>query len=288
MKFTAAGEVLVSVTCTPAEPGAVLLRVAVRDTGIGIPADRLHRLFQSFSQVDASTTREYGGTGLGLAISRRLAQALGGDLAVTSELGVGSTFTMTGMFPVGADRRAGPAAAVPLTGRSALIVDDSTTNRRVLRLQLESRGMVCTDVSGPAVALELVGLGAHFDIAVLDMEMPAMDGRQLALELRQLPAGRELPLMLLSSVHTRLENKDQALFASVLMKPTRAAVLLQTVAAVLTPAGAAVDAVETAGGGRALDGPAARPVSLRVRRSHPRRCGCCSRRTTWSTRRSRS
>ncbi|HEU0101458.1 MAG TPA: response regulator [Mycobacteriales bacterium] len=266
VKFTAEGEVLVSVTCSPAPgPGRVLLQIAVRDTGIGIPADRIDRLFRSFSQVDASTTRQYGGTGLGLTISRRLAEAMGGALDVVSEPGVGSTFTVAAVLGATSGRRADPVPQASLAGRSALIVDDNATNRRVLRRQLQGWEMTCVDVAEPAAALQLVAGGARFDIAVLDMEMPLMDGQQLALTLRELPAGRALPLVLLSSVQARLEQQNTPLFAAVLMKPTRAAVLHDALAAVLAPADAALAALETAGGRRAPDGPAlARPAPLRV------------------------
>src|SRR5262249_45950456 len=134
VKFTSAGEVVVTVSATPMGTNRHELTFAVRDTGVGIPADRLDRLFQSFSQVDASTTRKCGGTGLGLAISRRLAELMGGRMWVESTVGVGSTFHFT---VVAADLPHDPrAAAAPdtgaLRGARILIVDDNETNRRIL------------------------------------------------------------------------------------------------------------------------------------------------------------
>ncbi len=259
VKFTPAGEVLVTVTGEPDEaegPDGVRLEIAVRDTGIGIPADRMDRLFQSFSQVDSSTTREYGGTGLGLVISRRLAEAMGGGLRVESEPGIGSTFTVTVRLRSGQDRRqrstAGPE---PLAGRSALIVDDNEANRRVLRRQLLSWGMTTTDLADPAAAAALLASGSTFDLAVLDLHLTGLDGARLGLALRHLPAGRDLPLVLLAGLQDRLEPSDRAVFAAVLTKPVRLSALHDTLTQLLAPVDAGLHEVETAGGRREQDGP---------------------------------
>ncbi|GII02580.1 hypothetical protein Pta02_45880 [Planobispora takensis] len=240
VKFTAEGEVVATMSARPLsdrQDGPVRLQVAVRDTGIGIPADRMDRLFRSFSQVDSSTTRLYGGTGLGLAISRRLARAMGGDLEVASEVGAGSTFTMTAVLE-GCDtcelpRPAAETATVALTGRSALIVDDNATNRRVLGLQLTGWGMTCVDVGAPVRAVELVASGNTYDVAILDMHMPEMDGEQLAGILRRLPGGQNMPIVLLTSVQWRLGPGRDALFDAVLTKPVRSAVLREKLATVM-------------------------------------------------------
>ncbi|GGK38882.1 hypothetical protein GCM10010124_34660 [Pilimelia terevasa] len=223
VKFTERGEIVATVGATPDE-GGYCLRLTVADTGIGIPTDRMDRLFRSFSQVDASTTRVYGGSGLGLAISRRLAQKMGGDLTVRSEVGRGSTFTATAR--VRAATGGGPAGtpAGELAGRRTLIVDDNATNRRVLAAQLTGWGMTCTVTSGAAEALALLERGEQFDVAVLDMRMPDTNGIQLAQLIRE-RVGRRLPLVLLSSVHWRLSATEQALFDGLLTKPARAAVL---------------------------------------------------------------
>ncbi len=270
VKFTQAGEVLVTVGVEPldADPeGEVRVTVAVSDTGIGIPADRMEALFESFSQVDSSTTRLYGGTGLGLAISRRLAVAMGGDLRVSSQPGVGSTFTLTATLTRRRDRRVAGATplASGLTGRRALIVDDSATNRRILRHQLEGWGMHCTEAARPADALELLGAGSAFDIAVLDMHMPGMSGVDLAIAVWQLP-GAHLPLVLFTSLQTRVLQEDAELFAAVLTKPAKSAALLEALTRVLAPADGILHAVETAGGGRREDGPgvAAAPRTMRI------------------------
>ena len=269
VKFTARGEVLIRVSAQQLSEqvdGPLRLRVEVADTGIGIPADRMDRLFQSFSQADSSTTRIYGGTGLGLAISRRLAQAMGGDLQVTSEVDVGSTFTLTAVLTSHADQRQAdtPQPAVHLAGRSALLVDDNSTNRRVLRLQLQGWGMTCTDVESPAQALELLASGRAFDVAVLDMHMPDMNGQQLAAALRQLPTGRDLPLILLTSLQWRPQPQQQALFAATLTKPIKSGVLQSKLLAVLAPVEATLLTVETTGGRRQQDAPGYCAEPLRV------------------------
>ena len=258
VKFTAVGEVVVVVRAEHSgsrDSGTVQLLASVRDTGIGIPAGKIDRLFQAFSQVDASTTRRYGGTGLGLVISRRLVQAMGGDLTVTSLAGLGSTFSFTAMLRASPERRSTAERRLvgSLRGRTALLVDDNATNRRVLRLQLERWGIGCTDVETPAEALMLVRDGATFDVAVLDMHMPDMDGASLAVALRALPGGRHLPLVLLSSMGTRLPARQQALFVATLTKPAKSSLLQSTLLQAVVPAEAALLAVETAGGRRHAD-----------------------------------
>ena len=243
VKFTEHGDVLLRVELAdpadpadpaspvePVNPGAeadtpVRLRFTVADTGIGISPDSMDRLFKSFSQVDASTTRVYGGTGLGLVISKAIVEAMAGEMTVTSTPGQGSEFAFTvllGQFQNPPERRFGP---IPdLVGRHALIVDDNDTNRRILRLQLESYGMTCTDRASPLEALTLVGGGTRFDIAILDYAMPVVDGVQLATALRQIPTGRHLPMVLLSSIGWR-KRADDRLFCAVLAKPTRRSAL---------------------------------------------------------------
>ncbi|HEU0102216.1 MAG TPA: response regulator [Mycobacteriales bacterium] len=267
VKFTPAGEVVVSVSAatSPDTPDLVDLVVAVRDTGIGIPADRLDRLFRAFSQVDSSTTRTYGGTGLGLVISRRLAQGMGGDLHVTSRVGVGSTFTFTSTLGVSTERRGpGATAATSLLGARALVVDDNAESRRVLQLQLRRFGMACVEVSTPAHALDLLARGDRFDVAVLDMHMPVMDGAQLAVAIRRLPAGERLPLVLLTHLQGRLDPAQRAMFAATLPKPPKEAALRAGLLAAVVPTEAVLQALETAGGSRVADGGALTARPLRV------------------------
>ena len=229
VKFTHEGEVLVTVDGRD-HGDDTELHVDVRDTGIGIPPDRVDKLFQPFIQVDTSTTREYGGTGLGLAISRRLAQAMGGDMWVESEPGEGSTFHFTvvvaptGDLPV--TRRS------PLVGRRLLIVDDNETNRRILAYQARSWGVEPTLAATPVEALDMVRQGVPFDMAVLDMHMPVMDGVTLASRIRELRRSDELPLVLLTSLGARPEGSDE-LFAANINKPIKPQLLHDELSRVL-------------------------------------------------------
>jgi len=252
-----------------AEPGSpVEVVVVVRDTGIGIPADRIDRLFQPFSQADSSTTRVYGGTGLGLVISRRLARAMGGELDVESASGQGSTFTFRSVLRRCVDRRSPHTVAVTssLVGRRVLVIDDNATNRRVLQVMLTGWGVHCTTVDGGLEALVAIRAGGRFDAAVVDWHMPEMDGGQFAAQVATEPSSRRLPLVLLSSLQGQLPPEQRSLFAATLMKPVRSNLLRLRLAEVLDPPAVAMAAVETAGGQRADDGPppATAPTGLSV------------------------
>jgi signal transduction histidine kinase/CheY-like chemotaxis protein len=227
LKFTEQGEVVVSVTTSPLPTaeieGEYELHFAVRDTGIGIPQERMDRLFQSFSQVDASTTRKYGGTGLGLAISKRLSELMGGTMWVESKVGKGSTFH----FTIQVEAAPSPPRAYlrevqpDLRGRWLLIVDDNATNRRILTLQTQSWGMLPRDTASPAKALEWIRRGDPFDVAILDMQMPEMDGLMLATEIRRERNAETLPLVMLSSLGQRGTDAERSLFAAYLTKPIK-------------------------------------------------------------------
>jgi signal transduction histidine kinase/HPt (histidine-containing phosphotransfer) domain-containing protein len=233
VKFTDAGEVVVSVEATA---GALLgdedsqayeLHFTVRDTGIGIPPERTHRLFQSFSQVDASTTRHYGGTGLGLAISKRLCELMGGFMWVESEgvPGKGSAFQFTIRVQAAASSLCPlPSGLQPqLAGKRLLVVDDNQTNRHILTLQAGSWGLSVAAVASGAEALALIGPDCPFDLAILDMQMPEMDGLQLAAEIRRLDRAAGLPLVMLTSIYQHGERHDERmqLFAAYLAKPVK-------------------------------------------------------------------
>jgi PAS domain S-box-containing protein len=246
IKFTDTGEVVVSVDGEALEPGEEVgreykLHFAVRDSGIGIPQARLSRLFESFSQVDASTTRRYGGTGLGLAISKRLSELMGGTIWVESQVGEGSTFH----FTIQAEQAPALApahehgAAPQLHGRRILIVDDNATNRHILVRQTESWGMLARDSASPTQALEWIRRGDPFDLAILDMQMPEMDGVTLAEELRRYRDARELPLLMLTSLASSGELQGGGAFATSLTKPIKPSQLYDTLMSVFgaTPAG---------------------------------------------------
>jgi PAS domain S-box-containing protein len=207
------------------------LHFSVRDTGIGIPADRMDRLFQSFSQVDASTTRLYGGTGLGLAISKQLVSLMGGVMWVESELGKGSTFHFTiPAAPALPDRA--PQSDLRLRQKTALIVDDQEVNLKILTRQLESWGMVVHAATSAQEALRYLREACAFDCAILDMQMPGMDGRQLAAEIHRRPGYEKLPLLLLTSMGV-WDVKDLE-FAACLTKPVKSLQLQRTLSEVLT------------------------------------------------------
>ncbi len=284
VKFTATGEVVLNVglcellaeqtgespdnsrsqeTCT--------LKFAVKDTGIGIPPDRLDRLFKPFSQVDASTTRHYGGTGLGLAISKRLCELMGGTLWVESNGKIagspppelqsfadleeptlshqllddpivntassGSTFYFTITATEVDDdleRIESHYQPAELAGKRVLIVDDNATNRKILTLQTESWGMVSQAASSGVDALQLLQQLPNFDLAILDMQMPDMDGVMLAAQIHNQSSYRTLPLVMLTSIdQINACPSDQYDFAICLTKPAKQAQLHASIAQVL-------------------------------------------------------
>ncbi len=238
VKFTEKGEIEVSVAREGSD-GDPLLHFSVRDTGIGIPPDRVERLFQAFSQVDASTTRKYGGTGLGLAISKHFAELMGGDMWVESEVGVGSTFHFTIYAPEanGVEDERTKAAVTAVTGKRLLIVDDNATNRRVLEHQANSWGMQPVSTHSPKEALGWVREGRPFDIAILDFVMPESDGLTLGGDIRAIRSADQLALILLSSVRPTSDaadgidrTKNLDLFAAILTKPARSWALLAVLA----------------------------------------------------------
>ncbi len=233
VKFTAQGEVVIHAESRSLGGERHELHVTVQDTGIGIASDGMDRLFQSFSQIDASTTREYGGTGLGLAISRRLAELMGGRLWCESELGVGSRFQFTLEVQAAPEQPGDPEIGVRLNGRRMLIVDDNATNRRVLSLQAASWGMSCAAAESGGQALEWLSRGRRFDVAVLDMQMPVMDGIELGREIRRIPAHDGMPLVMLTSLGRREDVAGAVGFAAFLHKPSKASSLYNTLVDVL-------------------------------------------------------
>ena len=239
VKFTEQGEVVLTAAVEDEQPKtgqgkAVTLHFAVRDTGIGIPADRLNYLFQSFSQVDASTSRKYGGTGLGLAISKRLAEMMGGNMWVQSVPGQGSIFHFTIQAePARTEAHARLRGEQPrLAGRRLLVVDDNPTNRRIITLQTHDWGMITRETGSPAEALAWIRQGDPFDLAIVDMHMPEMDGIELAKEIRKLRDAKALPLVMLSSVGGREADADEVDWAAYLTKPIKQSQLFNLMAGV--------------------------------------------------------
>jgi signal transduction histidine kinase/CheY-like chemotaxis protein/HPt (histidine-containing phosphotransfer) domain-containing protein len=236
VKFTEHGEVVVAIESRAVRASGSQrvheLLFSVRDTGVGIPESRLGRLFQSFTQVDSSTTRKYGGTGLGLAISRRLAELMGGTMWVESALGQGSTFYFTVLVSEAEMPEQPSLKGVQpmLEGKRVLVVDDNETNRKILLKQTENWGMLphaC--VSGPD-ALDWLDRGGHYDVAVLDMQMPDMDGLSLAEALRARPSVRECPIVMLSSVGHRV--RAGGVLDAALTKPVKQGQLYDVLASV--------------------------------------------------------
>ena len=251
VKFTEEGEVVVHVGAERGDSGSWRLHLAVRDTGIGIPQDRMDGLFASFSQVDASTTRRYGGTGLGLAISRRLVELMGGTMWVESEEGEGSTFHV-GLVAAEAEvpARFSEYEGLPqLAGKRILVVDDNATNREIVIRQTRAWKMEPVAVEDPLDALALIAAGERLDIAVLDMKMPGMDGLTLAREIRKHRG--ELPLILITSLGRLNDARTASEFAVQLAKPLKASQLFNALITVLAdraqePAPVAADDVEPA------------------------------------------
>jgi signal transduction histidine kinase/DNA-binding response OmpR family regulator/HPt (histidine-containing phosphotransfer) domain-containing protein len=235
VKFTVKGEVVIEVSSRPVENGSHEVHFAVRDTGIGIPADRMDRLFRSFSQVDASTTRRYGGTGLGLAISRKLTDMMGGRMWVESEVGKGSTFHFTVVAPAAPAVHRGPREQPELYGKRVLIVDDNATNRQILTLLTGSWKMQPQATESPRQALQWIEEGANFDVALLDMQMPDMDGVTLAREIRRRRDRGALPLVMLTSLgQGEIDAREE--FAAFLTKPVKASQLFNTLVRVFVGA----------------------------------------------------
>jgi PAS domain S-box-containing protein len=236
VKFTEAGEVVLSISVegssltsdallsdTSAPPPTICF--AVQDTGIGIPPERMNRLFQPFSQVDASTTRKYGGTGLGLVICKQLVELMGGRMWVESTVGQGATF----YFTIVATEALAPQSIMPrmdsaiLQGKRVLIVDDNATNRRLLEKQTQTWGLLPRLVDSGAAALDCLTQGEQFDLAIVDMQMPEMDGITLAQQIHKLPQSADLSLIMLTS-WTRQDMPKQALdadFDACLTKPVK-------------------------------------------------------------------
>jgi len=234
IKFTERGHVLVEVSAE-AKGANALLKVRVEDTGMGIPEHLLKKVFEKFSQVDASSTRRHEGTGLGLAIASRLVAMMGGKVDVESTVGKGSVFSFTMLLPV---REAGGSTrTLPLdvTGARVLVIDDNAVNRQILLEQMKSWGFDSVAVESGAVGLAVLQraaeIGAKVDCVVLDYQMPDMDGRAVAMNISDNPVIAGVPIVLLTSVNSgevSRVNGEHGIVAQ-LNKPARASALLETI-----------------------------------------------------------
>ena len=235
VKFTEKGEVVVNVIAEHRQGLEYELYFSVRDTGIGIPKEKADSLFQAFTQVDASTTRRYGGTGLGLAISKHLVHLMGGKIWVESEVGRGSTFHFTfrsDIAPITGALLSTNMTQPGLMGHKLLIVDDNPTNRMILTRQTEAWGMLPQAVESGEQALSLLENTPHFDAAILDMQMPDMDGLTLAKTIQANPLFADLPLIMLTSLGRRPEDERQARFVAYLTKPIKSSLLYEALISV--------------------------------------------------------
>ena len=223
IKFTEKGEVYISVQQLQEKDGLVELKFSIKDSGIGINRETIASLFEPFIQADSSTTRKYGGTGLGLAISKRLVVLMGGDIWADSDEGKGSTFSFTIRIKksgIGKTKLHVKGYFPQLRGRRVLIVDDNQTNRQILKFQFESWGMNPLLAASGEDALDKIDSEDKFDLIVLDLQMPGMDGIELAGKIKSIKIKGDVPLILLSSSGD-LEHVKGKLFSGQLSKPVR-------------------------------------------------------------------
>ncbi|MEO6329435.1 MAG: two-component regulator propeller domain-containing protein [Ginsengibacter sp.] len=222
IKFTERGEIFVGVhLLNTKDNGQLQLGFEVRDTGIGIPEDKIERLFKAFSQVDSSTTRKYGGTGLGLIICEKLVGLMGGEIKVTSIHQQGTTFSFTMLTTASSQslRTYVTNHMAGIEGKQILVVDDNLTNRCILKNQLELWSLIPTLAESGEEALNILAGPVSFDLVLTDMQMPDMDGCELARNIQQLYP--KIPIILLSSVGDERNKKYAGLFKSILTKPIK-------------------------------------------------------------------
>jgi len=251
IKFTDSGEVSVRVRMDEGkerEDGEVMLRFCITDTGIGIPRDKQEMLFDNFTQVDASTTREYGGTGLGLAISKKIVEVMGGEIGVNSGINQGAEFWFTVTLPTQPAATSDRINEQSLNVR-ALIVDDNSTVREVLELQLKSWGVDVTTAANASNALQLLRAAAEtahpFNLAIIDWFMPGVNGEQLGCMIREEPSLNSLHMIMLTAFGRNLDlhNLAQLGFSATLSKPISTTELYRTITNTL--AGPSIDTETT-------------------------------------------
>jgi len=239
IKFTQQGEVYLKIYLISKDPSStkIVLGFQVKDTGIGIPKNKIGGLFSAFTQVDASTTRKYGGTGLGLAISQRLAKLMGGEISAESLFGEGSTFTFSIQSSISAKCRLMPASGniSELEGKRILIVDDNQTNLKILEIQLEQWKLVPYLASSAREALAFLNYNENetIDLVITDMQMPEMDGVELASTIRA--RKNPPPIIMLSSIGDETKKIYPDLFAFILTKPVKQQRLIKSLQFVFAP-----------------------------------------------------
>ncbi len=263
MKFTHHGEIFVSVDLLKMDDNGLDLAFHVRDTGIGIPQDKLSRLFKAFSQVDSSTTRKYGGTGLGLVISERLVQLMGGAISVESQSGIGTTFTFTVRTGISHSsvRQYVHFNTAGNEGKKVLVIDDNATNLTILKNQMELWLLTPVLASSANEALNILCQQPDFDLVITDMQMPDMDGLQLS---QQIKTKYNLPIILLSSIGDESKRKHPELFSAVLNKPVKQQQLSRVVQSALRPDVALAAVAEESKGKQILSKEFAEKYPLRI------------------------
>jgi len=244
IKFTKQGEVFLGVNLLGRQQDDLDIGFEVKDTGIGIPQDKLHRLFKAFSQVDSSTTRQYGGTGLGLVICERLIHLMGGEIKVESAQGHGSTFKFNIRCKAGEQsiRHYVNFEFSEGKGRKILIVDDNETNLHILKNQLEQWNLKPVTASSGKSALEILNRERNFDLVITDMKMPELDGVELSRKIKEIDPMQ--PVILLSSIGDESQKKYGSLFAATLTKPVKQQQLLKVVQLQLKQQGQPLPAAE--------------------------------------------
>ncbi len=250
IKFTKEGEVYIEISTeintrptlgeSQTDQSEIEYHFAIRDTGIGIPEEDRNRLFKSFSQVDASTTRKFGGTGLGLAISKNLSVLMGGDMWVDSVVGEGSSFQFTAKFKPAEitppELTLDDSAAALAHNKRVLVIDDNKSTRSLLQTQFKSWGMAAEAVDSGVAALALIEAGSRFDLIVIDMQMPEMDGAMLAQTLRQRQATAEIPIILLApNTQSTRNDKPSNHWNKVVSKPVKPGSLLTATMSIIAP-----------------------------------------------------
>jgi len=252
VKFTEHGQVSIAVALQAQNTDSVTLRCEVRDTGIGIAADIQDKLFSSFQQADSSTTRKFGGTGLGLAISKQLAEMMGGQIGVDSQIGVGSTFWFTVVLATASaadlpQRNALLQPSASLRGIHLLCVDDNQTNLDIVREQAQHWGMRFAQATNAPQALAMLQKAAEqdpFQLLITDMQMPGMDGEALATVVHGDARLAEIPIVMMTSLGSCASKVSSSLFAAYLAKPVKQAELHDMLVQVL--AGASMPATTAA------------------------------------------